>query len=68
MALQLSQFVWRILSEETINSFELASLRRVEIARSSKTGTVCVILNPCKVSVLAYGVWVSKPAESDDRW
>lgn len=36
MALQLSQILWRIFSEETINSIELASVHKVEIAHSSK--------------------------------
>lgn len=49
MALQLSQIPWRIFSEETINSVELASVHRVDIAHSSKTRSVFKILTPSEV-------------------
>lgn len=51
MALQLSQILRRILSEETINFFELASVHRVGIPYSSETRNMCKIVNPSEVLV-----------------
>lgn len=51
MAVQLSQILQKILSEENINSFELASVHRVGITHSSKTRNMCKILYPSEVLV-----------------
>lgn len=73
MALQLNQILSFLLSEETISSFESASVHRVWIAHSSKTRNVCKILNPSEVTVpciwllgvLEAWLWTM---ENDDCW
>lgn len=63
MALQLSQILQRILSEETINFFELASVDRVGIPYSSETRNMCKIVNPSEVLVPC--IWL---LEVPDTW